>query len=162
MEKPNAATVAYYDRNVPADERVKKGQMFGHPCAFVNGNMFFGTFAQTVVVRVGVPRAAALAKGKVRIFEPMPGRAWKEYIQVDGGAMKDAQLHALALEALEATALLPAKQAKEAKPAAKASPAAPKLDKAKPAKIAAKAAAAAAKASKAKAGSTKPRAASKK
>jgi len=159
MEKPNAATVDYYERNVPEDPRAKKGQMFGHPCAFVNGNMFFGTFAQTVVVRVGAPRAAALAKGKVRIFEPMAGRAWKEYIQIDAGAMKDAQLRALALEALEATALLPAKRAAKA--------AAPKPDKPPsrttarpaPAQTARKAvkAAAAAKAAKAS-----PRAAAKK
>lgn len=45
MERPNDKTVAYYDRNVPKDARAVKGQMFGHPCAFVNGNMFFGTFA---------------------------------------------------------------------------------------------------------------------
>lgn len=40
MEKPNATTIAYYDRNVPPDGRAVKGQMFGHPCAFVNGHMF--------------------------------------------------------------------------------------------------------------------------
>ena len=120
MEKPNADTVAYYDRNVPADARAKKGQMFGHPCAFVNGHMFFGTFAQTVVVRVGAVRAKALAKGKVRIFEPMAGRAWAEYIQLDAGALPDAKLGALALEALEATALLPPKEKKAAAPKKKA------------------------------------------
>lgn len=126
MEKPTAATVAYYDAAVPEDPRARKGQMFGHPCAFVNGNMFFGTFHQSVVARVGPEKAAALAKGKLRLFEPMPGRVWKEYVQVDAGALPKAKLAALAQEALEWTFKLPGKGTK-AKAAAKA-----KAAKAKP------------------------------
>lgn len=121
MEKPTAQTVAYYDAAVPEDPRARKGQMFGHPCAFVNGNMFFGTFHQTVVARVGPERAAALAKGKLRLFEPMPGRVWKEYVQVDAGSMPRAKLAALATEALDWTDKLPGKGTK-AKAAAKAKP----------------------------------------
>lgn len=104
MEKPNTATVAYYDAAVPEDPRAVKGQMFGHPCAFVNGNMFFGTFHQTVVARIGPERVAALAKGKSRVFEPMPGRAWKEYLQVDAGSLPKPKIAALATEALAWTA----------------------------------------------------------
>jgi hypothetical protein len=103
MDKPNAETVAWYERAAPADPRAKLGKMFGHPCAFVNGNMFYGTFGQSVVARVGETRAAALAKGKLRVFEPMAGRAWKEYVQVPAGAMADAELSALAREALDWT-----------------------------------------------------------
>ena len=82
MEKPNTLTIAWYESLVPVDPRVVKGQMFGHPCAFVNGNMFFGTFAQSVVIKVGPERAAALVTDTVRIFEPMEGRPWKDYVQV--------------------------------------------------------------------------------
>src|SRR5262245_47421981 len=114
-ERPTAATVACYDAAVPADPRARKGQMFGHPCAFVNGNMFFGTFHQTVVVRVGTERAAELAKGKIRIFEPMPGRAWKEYVQLDAGTLPKAKLTALAVEALDWTQMLPPKKGKAPK-----------------------------------------------
>lgn len=117
MERPNATTIAYYDRNVPADPRAVKGQMFGHPCAFVNGNMFFGTFAQTVVARVGKERAAALLGPNLRIFEPMAGRAWAEYVQWGAEVLPDQQALAFAQEALEATAAMPAKEKK--KPAAK-------------------------------------------
>ena len=112
MEKPNADTVAWYHRLVPTDARAQKGQMFGHPCAFVNGNMFFGTFAQTLIVRVGEVRAGQLLGSGARIFEPMPGRAWKEYAQVDPGTIADSELATLAQEALEATARLPAKAPK--------------------------------------------------
>jgi hypothetical protein len=126
MERPNAETIAYYDAAVPSDPRAIKGQMFGHPCAFVNGNMFFGTFHQTVVVRIGTERAAELAKGKVRIFEPMPGRAWKEYVQLDAGSMPRAKLAALAGEALDWTEKLPPKPGKSTK---RASPKAAKPTK---------------------------------
>jgi len=119
MEKPTASTIAYYEASVPDDPRAKQGQMFGHPCAFVNGNMFFGTFHQTVVVRVGTERAAELAKGKVKIFEPMPGRAWREYVQVEAGSLPKGKLSTWAGEALEWTGKLPGKKAKgKGKPAA--------------------------------------------
>jgi hypothetical protein len=116
MERPSGTTVACYEAAVPDDPRARKGAMFGHPCAFVNGNMFFGTFHQTVVARVGEARAAALARGKIRIFEPMPGRAWKQYVQVDAGALPKAKLAALAAEALEWTAehIAPKKAKKKA------------------------------------------------
>jgi hypothetical protein len=119
MERPTAETIAYYDAAVPADPRAQKGQMFGHPCSFVNGNMFFGTFHQTVVVRVGAERAAALAKGKIRIFEPMPGRAWKDYVQLDAGSLPKAKLASLAGEALDWTDKLPPKKGKSTKRASR-------------------------------------------
>jgi hypothetical protein len=114
MERPRPATVAYYDSAVPEDPRARKGAMFGHPCAFVNGNMFFGTFAQTVVVRLGEDRTGALARGGQRIFEPMPGRHWKEYLQVDAGALPARKIAELAREALEWTSRLPAKASAKA------------------------------------------------
>jgi hypothetical protein len=131
MERPTAETIAYYDAAVPADPRARKGQMFGHPCSFVNGNMFFGTFHQTVVVRVGTERAAELAKGKVRIFEPMPGRAWKEYLQLDAGSLPKAKLASLAGEALDWTDKLPPKKGKSTKRASPAARATPKKAAAK-------------------------------
>ena len=113
MEKPNAATVAWYNANVPADPRAVKGQMFGHPCAFVNGNMFFGTFGQTLVARVGPTGVAASG---LPTFEPMAGRAWAEYAQIHSGKLSDAKLGEMAMAALNYTATLPAKPEKK-KPA---------------------------------------------
>lgn len=116
MEKPNAVTVAWYDRSVPADARAVKGQMFGHPCAFVNGNMFFGTFAQTLIARLG---EAGATTERLPVFEPMKGKPWKEYVQVAPGALSDAAVLALARRALEYTALLPPKAEKKKAPAKK-------------------------------------------
>lgn len=121
MEKPNAETTAFYNRLVPEDFRVIKGQMFGHPCAFVFGNMFLGTFGQSVLMRLGEARAAALAVPPVAIFEPMAGRPWREYIQLSEGMLPAETLAALAAEALGHTAGLPPKAPKVAKePKAKA------------------------------------------
>jgi len=120
MERPDTVTIAAYDAAVPHDARAVKGQMFGHPCAFVNGNMFFGTFAQTVVARVGEARTAELAAAhEALVFSPMPGRPWKEYIQLHPSAVPAETLAAYAREALENTAALPekVKKAPKAKPA---------------------------------------------
>ncbi|MCA9609099.1 MAG: hypothetical protein KC619_26035 [Myxococcales bacterium] len=114
MERPSPETVAYYESALPDDPRSKPGQMFGHPCAYVNGNMFFGTFAQTVVARVGTERADELAAQDLRVFVPMSGRVWKEYVQVDRDEVPVERLRVLALEALEHTASLPPKAKKKA------------------------------------------------
>ena len=118
MEKPNAKTIDMYNALLPNDARVNPGQMFGHPCAFVNGNMFFGTFAQTLVARVGSEQASALVGGGVTIFEPMAGRAWKEYVQFDPYALDEQEAAKLAVAALEHTAKMPPKKKKARKKAA--------------------------------------------
>lgn len=115
MERPSADTTAYFEAALPDDPRARRGVMFGHPCAFVNGNMFFGTFEQSVVARVGPERAAELSNGAlfVRHFEPMPGRPWKDYVQVMAAALPAAAIAELAAEALEWTAALPPKRGKD-------------------------------------------------
>lgn len=124
MERPSAPTVAAYDAAIPTDPRAVRGQMFGHPCAFVNGNMFFGTFAQSVIARVGVARTAELvAGGSVTMFEPMPGRPWRDYVQVLAHGADARTLASLAAEAFENTAAMPPKEKKPKKAAApKAAP----------------------------------------
>ncbi len=85
--------------------------MFGHPCAFVNGNMFLGTFAQSVIFRVGEAKAASLAaEGRAPLFEPAAGKTWKAYVHVAPGQVPDDVLRGWAMEAYLATAALPAKK----------------------------------------------------
>lgn len=113
MQRPSASTIAWYEQAVPGDARAVRGQMFGHPCAFVNGHMFFGTFADSVVARVGpVAVEAAAAAGTGVVFEPMEGRAWREYLQVQTGAVSDERIAALASDALDFAAALPPKPPK--------------------------------------------------
>lgn len=115
MEVTAAATAAY-EAALPGDARVESKRMFGAPCAFVNRQMFFGTFEDTIVARVGPSRAAALVgQPGMRAFTPMENRPWADYIQVDASSGAEL-LSGLAQEALTWTLSLPAK-AKKPKPA---------------------------------------------
>jgi hypothetical protein len=117
VEKPNAATQSLFEAAFPGDARAVRGQMFGHPCGFVNGNMFYGTFGQSIVVRVGEARAAELTSPKMPIFSPMEGRGvWKEYLQIQTGDADETTIAGLAREALNHTATLPPKEKKKAAP----------------------------------------------
>ena len=59
--------------------------MFGYPSAFVNGNMFAGTFQDSIIVRLAETDRAALLRLKgAAPFEPM-GHPMKEYIVVPAG-----------------------------------------------------------------------------
>ncbi len=57
-------------------------KMFGYPCAFYNGNMWTGLFADNWMLRLSESdREAVLAElPNAGRFEPMPGRTMKEYI----------------------------------------------------------------------------------
>lgn len=112
------ATAAAYAAALPDDARVESKKMFGLPCAFVHRQMFFGTFDETVVARVGPARAAALAGTPgMRAFTPMEGRTWADYVQVDLPADPEL-LKRLASEALAWTLLLPPKVKKPKEPTA--------------------------------------------
>lgn len=57
--------------------------MFGYASAFVNGNMFAGTFEDAIVLRLAEADRVALLKMKgAAQFEPMKGRPMKEYVVV--------------------------------------------------------------------------------
>ena len=81
-KKTSPEIVATFDRSVPASPRVTRRPMFGYASAFVNGNMFAGTFQDDIVVRLGESDRAALLKLKgAAPFEPM-GHPMKEYVVV--------------------------------------------------------------------------------
>lgn len=103
------AALTAYEAALPDDPDVERKRMFGVPCAFVNRQMFFGTFENSVVARVGPERAEELAgtAGR-RVFTPTEGRPWRDYVQVDMPA-EAALLRELATEALVWTRRLPPK-----------------------------------------------------
>jgi hypothetical protein len=106
------AVAAAYEAALPADARIERKQMFGLPCAFVNRQMFFGCFAESVIARVGPSRVAALvAQPGMQAFTPMEGRTWEDYVQVAIPADADL-LTRLAADALAWTDRLPAKAKK--------------------------------------------------
>jgi TfoX-like protein len=95
MDFPRAdpAAVARFRGLLPDDVAVGVRPMFGHPAAFVGGNMFLGVFGGDVFVRLSErDRPAALLLDGARVFEPMPGRAMREYIVLPPAVIDDPTL----------------------------------------------------------------------
>jgi hypothetical protein len=120
MPAPTPAVIAAYETALPDDIRVERKTMFGSPCAFVNRQMFFGTFEESLVARVGPERVQALAEQEgMQAFTLSPGKQWDDYVQMDATVEPDV-LAGLASEALSWAAALP-KKVKRPKKKARAS-----------------------------------------
>ena len=79
-----AAVLSAFETALPDDARIERKLMFGTPCAFVNRQMFFGTFEDTLVARVGPERVKVLAdQPGVRVFSLSEGKVWDDYVQLD-------------------------------------------------------------------------------
>ncbi len=112
MPKPDEASKAWFRSLVPEDPAVTVRPMFGNLAAFVNGNMFLALLGSDVAVRLSEEdRAELLAEEGAAPFEPMPGRAMKEYIVLPGDwrAARD-RAEAWVERSLGWTAALPAKK----------------------------------------------------
>lgn len=121
MKEPSAATLAAYEAALPADSRIERKKMFGMPCAFVNRQMFFGIFDDSLVARIGPARVRALeGQGGSCVFTPTEGKTWADYLQFPS-TTKPEGLKGLANEALNWTTKLPpkAKPPKEERPRSK-------------------------------------------
>ena len=81
---PSPSVISAYETALPDDPRVKRKEMFGSPCAFVTRQMFFGTFEETIVARVGPERVLMLAERPgMQVFTLSPGKQWDDYVQMD-------------------------------------------------------------------------------
>lgn len=120
--------VAAFDKAVPASPSITRRPMFGYASAFVNGNMFAGTFQEMIVVRLaGADRDALLKIKGAAPFEPM-GRPMKEYVVVPpsiaakpkelAGWIERAHTYGRSLP-LKTGASKPAKRTMATRPAAK-------------------------------------------
>ena len=82
-KKTSPELVATFDKAVPVSPAITRRPMFGYASAFVNGNMFAGTFQNSIVVRLAeTDRTALLKVAGSAPFEPMAGRPMKEYVVV--------------------------------------------------------------------------------
>ncbi|MEK7328704.1 MAG: TfoX/Sxy family protein [Chloroflexota bacterium] len=90
-------------------------KMFGYPCAFVNGQMFVGVFGDKLMMRLAeAERAKFLKLEGAKQFEPMPGRAMKEYVEVPDEILKSAELKKWLKKSLAYAQSLPPKVKKTA------------------------------------------------
>jgi TfoX/Sxy family transcriptional regulator of competence genes len=112
--------VAAFDAALPNDARVERRKMFGYPCAFTGGNMFAGLYQEDVILRLAEEGRRQIAREGGAPFEPMPGRAMREYVVVPRSMQRDAKALATWLrEAFAYGASLPPKvrKARKEKPA---------------------------------------------
>jgi len=109
MPNPSPALITAYETALPDDERIQRKTMFGSPCAFVNRQMFFGTFEESIVARVGPKRVQVLAEHDgMQVFTLSPEKQWDDYVQMDPTVAPD-MFAELASEALAWAAALPKK-----------------------------------------------------
>jgi TfoX/Sxy family transcriptional regulator of competence genes len=104
--------MAAFESAVPSARAVVKRKMFGYPAAFVNGNMFAGTFRDDIVVRLEeYDRGELLQSPGAKPFEPMPGRPMTEYVAVPPSFVRrPAELTRWIARAHKYAARLPAKE----------------------------------------------------
>lgn len=110
--KPTAATVQAFESAVDGLAGVERRTMFGYPSVFLNGNMLASVFQDRIMVRLSEDdRAAAQSTAGARPFEPSPGRAMREYIELPAAVVaKKAELRKWFERAWDYVASLPAKK----------------------------------------------------
>jgi TfoX/Sxy family transcriptional regulator of competence genes len=124
-EKSPQELVELFEQVMPGPPAVAR-KMFGYPAGFVNGNMFIGLFQTRFVVRLPEDqRRELLTVEGAEIFEPMEGRAMKEYVSLPGSMGPDA-LEPWVAKALAYAGAMPTKVPKPRTPKAKAAPKAKK------------------------------------
>lgn len=100
-QKSSAELIARFDACLPDDPLVERRQMFGYPCAFVNGNMFVDLHEQNLIVRLDdTGRERAVAQAQAKPFVVM-GKAMREYMAIgDAPLRKQSEVAALMKTAL--------------------------------------------------------------
>ena len=82
-KKVTPALVDLFDASLPHAAGVERRQMFGCPCAFVNGNMFTGLHETRLIVRLPeAERIRLIAEARAKPFVVM-GRTMREYVVVE-------------------------------------------------------------------------------
>lgn len=90
IPKADSTISKIFEDLTPTERRVTSKKMFGQPAAFANGNLFMGVYGESLFVRLSEPdRTEAKTKGGFVPFEPLPGRAMREYWVLPGSVVKD-------------------------------------------------------------------------
>ncbi len=111
--------IAQFNRVLQSIPEAETRRMFGYPAAFINGQMFAGLFADTMMLRLSAEDRALITKKGARPFEPMPGRIMSEYVVVPEAVLKSPrQLKTWLAKSLAYARALPPKAPKPRKPRA--------------------------------------------
>ena len=69
---------------------IQPRQMFGYPCAFLNGNLFIGLHQNNLIMRLNeVDRHQLIENEEAEQFEPMRGKPMNEYITAPQDWLED-------------------------------------------------------------------------
>ncbi len=80
--KPSAKTLDAFARAADGLPGIEHRTMFGYPSVFLNGNMLACVFQDRIMVRLSeADRVDAISTGG-KPFEPSPGRAMREYVEL--------------------------------------------------------------------------------
>jgi TfoX/Sxy family transcriptional regulator of competence genes len=90
--KAPAEVIATFDAALARAGSHERRTMFGYPAAFTNTQMFACVFQDRIMLRLApADRERALAIPAARLFEPMPGRPMKEYVDLPPAVRADAE-----------------------------------------------------------------------
>ena len=89
--KPTEKTVRAFETATAGLSGIERRTMFGYPSVFLNGNMLSCIFQDRIMVRLSpADRELATAKVGARPFEPSPGRAMREYVELPAKVISNA------------------------------------------------------------------------
>src|SRR5215212_9368084 len=89
--KPTETTVEAFDDAANSLAGTERRTMFGYPSVFLNGNMLACVFQDRIMVRLSETDRSAAADIGGRAFEPSPGRAMKEYMELPARVIGDSK-----------------------------------------------------------------------
>ncbi len=114
-QKSPPALIATFDSALEADARLERRQMFGYPCAFLDGKMLTGLFEDQMMMRLSeADRARAAAALGATPFEPIKGRPMREYVVLPPAVVADTRkLRAWLRRAVAYVESLPARKPKK-------------------------------------------------
>jgi TfoX/Sxy family transcriptional regulator of competence genes len=111
--KPTETTLNAFDDAAGSLSGIERRTMFGYPSVFLNGNMLACVFQDRIMVRLSESDRAAATDIGGRPFEPSPGRAMKEYVELPPKVVgKPRELRAWFARAREFADTLPPKKTK--------------------------------------------------
>jgi len=113
-KKSPPGLVATFDAAIAGKPGVVRRQMFGYPCAFLNGNLLSGLFQDQMMVRLSeADRVKAVVEAGAKPFAP-GGRPMREYVVLPPGIVADKRKLGVWLRrAVAHVETLPAKAAKK-------------------------------------------------
>jgi TfoX/Sxy family transcriptional regulator of competence genes len=111
------SVVLIFDRAIADLHMVERRKMFGYPSAFFHGQMVCGVFADRIMLRLSeADRAEFLRLEGAKIFEVMPGRPMREYVELPPAVMNSPEaLSGWLRRGLAYVETLPPKQKKASK-----------------------------------------------